>query len=70
MPSKSRLVEAICFRLLQRQHQLQREKALRGRTKTITRFRLVVTEYNQLRGRINNCLDFASLEMVLFAINE
>ena len=69
-PSKSRVVEAICIRLLDKFPKPCRTD-VRGRRSYTSRWRLVLSEYNNIRARLlNSQALLEGTNLVLFTINE
>ena len=70
-PSRSRLVEAICIRLCNEFTNSRTEIGVDGRKTFISRWKQVVSAYNNIRARLFNCQNLLSNSgITLFNVNE
>ena len=70
-PAKSRVVEALCILLCQKYRQSRKEVDL-GKAVYKSRWRLIISEYNNIRERLLNSpvLETTSCSLMLYSINE
>ena len=71
-PSKSRVVEALCFLLLAEKHPTPKRVRHVGQRQVFTsRWRFILNEYNSIRSRlVNSQALLEGTNLVLYPINE